>query len=298
MAAQTRTAMQRAILSLWILSALPLILGFLGALHPVGDSMAVFRPPFTVAFTVASLLALLFRIRIGWIGICAAILCALGMIGYSNLLNISWDEDFSVYQKNLNFRLPDTGPVVADIIATGAGAVTLQEVPDRLLPILDALSETYPHSAVCDFHPRVGGVAILTKAPIEERLCLDGQGFLAVRVIAPDGLPLWIVSIHMHWPYPYRQAEQLERILPVLEGLDGRVVIGGDFNMPPWGHSVRQIRDATRTARTWSPLSTFPRFQPLAPMPIDQVFAPGGGSLEKRGLLGSDHHGILARVGF
>ena len=206
------------------------------------------------------------------------------VINPTNRTNFSGDGAFQLYQKNLNFRMADRRPVVADIQSSDAHAVTLQEVPERLLPILNDLAESYPHKATCSFHPRVGGVAVLTQAEIEEIVCLEGQGVLAARITAPDGLPLWIVSIHLHWPYPYRQAEQLHTVLPALEALQGRVVIGGDFNMVPWGYATRRIRRATNTARTWSPLSTFPRFQPLAPMPIDLVFAPGGGAVQKRGL--------------
>ena len=90
------------------------------------------------------------------------------------------------------------------------------------------------------------------------------------------------------------QAEQLARILPVLANLEEPMLVAGDLNMVPWSHALRTLSRATGTNRAGA---VFPTFRKLgAPLPIDHVYAPGGGQATPRPLLGSDHNGVLAEV--
>jgi len=78
------------------------------------------------------------------------------------------------------------------------------------------------------------------------------------------------------------------------------MLIAGDFNMVPWGSSVRSIAKAAESERIGGYVTTFPAFGGLAPLAIDHVLIPKGGQgqIETRPLLGSDHLGLVARFSF
>jgi endonuclease/exonuclease/phosphatase (EEP) superfamily protein YafD len=120
-----------------------------------------------------------------------------------------------------------------------------------------------------------------------------------MQVVVPDSQgekPVWMVSIHLHWPWPYTQADHVATLLPVLAELEGPVVMAGDFNMVRWADSVRRMGAAARSLPAGPSAGTYTGFDPIMRLPIDHAFAPGGGRLELRPALGSDHLGLLARL--
>ncbi len=283
---------------LWILfgfAALGLAAGFLGALHPAGDAFAVLRLQFGAA---AVLLALLLRLAGARAGLVLAALVS-GAVAPGVWAGYAAEEapggGLTLYQKNLSFRMADPAAVVEDIRAVGPDMVTLQEVTERNLAVLTVLADTLPTQHVCPF-ARVGGVAVASRFPAVagSATCAGGRGLAAVQVETPEG-PVWLVSIHLHWPWPYRQPDQIADLVPVLQSLDGPVVLGGDFNMVPWGHALRRIERATATRRAGPAHDTFPHFRAV-PLAIDHVLAPRGGTVLPRPMLGSDHRGLVLRV--
>ena len=133
----------------------------------------------------------------------------------------------------------------------------------------------------------------MSRWPLSQGYCSPHRTVAAARVAHPDG-PLWAVSVHLVWPYPHEQAEMLDRALPFLQGIEGRAVVAGDFNMVPWGQSVRRIARATGTERVG------PLFHTIEvegfPLAIDHVYSNGRGTVARRPLLGSDHAGLVARL--
>ena len=126
--------------------------------------------------------------------------------------------------------------------------------------------------------------------------CEAASGMAAMQVETPDG-PVWVVSLHLHWPYPMGQAAQVRSLVPQLESLSGPVVLGGDFNMVPWSHAMRVIARATASKRIGVPQYSLP-LKRLYTLPIDHVLVNRNAKpaiTEKRPLLGSDHFGVLAR---
>ncbi|WP_039018178.1 endonuclease/exonuclease/phosphatase family protein [Halocynthiibacter namhaensis] len=276
------------------------LFSFAGMLHPLGDSLAVFRWHLAGAIVVVCLIAAPKQGQERWVW------AAVALPAFAAFAQITWqgswitgtsDFDYQIYQKNMSFRMGDTRSLQEDILATGADFVTLQEVDQDNRQLLKGLSETHPTQAFCDF-ARVGGVAVATHFPRTELpvVCDAGSGMVAMQVQTHYGT-LWLASIHLHWPYPYGQAGQVDRLLPGLESLDGAVLIAGDFNMVPWSHTLRQIAQATTSRRAGNVLYTFPMKDGLITLPIDHVLVPGHFATESqlRHLLGSDHLGVLAR---
>lgn len=279
-----------AVLGLILAVGLALGLGFLGAIHPAGDSLAVFRAQLAGALAVLSVGALALRMRrVGGVGL------LLGLVaGVPVLLAFAGEGQpgaFRHYQKNLLFRNESLAAAEADLRAVAPDFVTLQEVSRRNAPILLSLSDVLPTHHFCRF-ASVGGVAVLSRFPAvpDSRTC--AAGLAAVQVITPQG-PVWVVSIHLHWPWPFRQAAQVDGLIPVLADLDGPKVVGGDFNMVPWSSVMRRMSRAAGMELATPAHGTLPRFGPLVPLPIDHVLTPAGGQSAPRPAAGSDHWGLL-----
>ncbi len=281
-----------------ICSAALLTASFMGALHPAGDSLAVFRSYLALALLACGLILFAFRRR--WRGGIALLFAII------SLPPLYWPDSragafatsgsgLSLYQKNMLFRMPDPAVLGRDILTRAPDFVTLQEVSGVNLAILDELGTAYPSRQFCSF-ASVGGVAVAARWPMVEGsgICAEHDGLAAMRVNMPDG-PVWVVSIHLHWPWPHSQSEQVGRLLPLLAGLSGAKVIGGDFNMVPWSYRMRQIARRTGTNRLGPAHITLIKSNGWLRVPIDHVLVSGTGRVERLPLLGSDHFGLLAR---
>lgn len=284
---------------------LALASGFAGRWHPAGDSLAVFRLQFAVAALLVALVLAVLAPQ-GWRFALAA-LVVLGLVlpaasGYAGLGVEPGNGTVSgsalrLYQKNMNYLTADVEHIAADIRASGADVVTLQEVSPRNRALMALLAGDYPSQAFC---PRrgVGGMAVLSRLSLagdEGAVC--GSGLTALRLMGPRGA-FWAVSVHLFWPWPYRQAEEAAALAGVLAGLDGPVLVGGDFNMVPWGASVRGMARAAGAHVAGPTRTTFTALGRLFPLPIDQVLLPEGwqGANTLRPELGSDHRGLLTDI--
>lgn len=267
-----------------------------GALHPIGDSLAVFR--FHIALVALFSAYVLFRLFYPRLALVIVVLslAASGAIVNSYRSHHMHNLDYVLYQKNLSFRLENPQPVISDIQFLNPHFITLQEVTQRNQLVLKGLETSHPTQLHCKFG-RVGGVALASRFPAvkDSAFCSEKKGLAAIQVTTPDG-PVWLVSIHLHWPFPFHQASHVQNLLPELSALTGPVVLAGDFNMVPWSYTMTQIETATRTTRVGKTNGTF-LLEGMIMIPIDHVLAPSNcaGENSTLDLLGSDHHGVLAR---
>ena len=288
--------MRRLIVAVFWVSLVLLAASFGGAAHPGGDSLAVFRHWWAVSLGISSLLILRGQWRIGALGAFATVLGAAPMaIGYLEQ-NRPEAGAYALYQKNLRYDGGDRAGIIDDILAMAPDFVTLQEVsrPNRV--IFDTLAKQFASSLYCDF-TGVGGVAVLSRWPAVEgaRTCAGNQGVAAMQVRTPAG-PVWVVAVHLHWPYPHAQPQQVARLMGELAVLEGPIVLGGDFNMVPWSSTLRKFERATGSQRAGRVYRTFVHKGSPLRLPIDHVLVPGGrGVSALRPLLGSDHFGVLLR---
>jgi endonuclease/exonuclease/phosphatase (EEP) superfamily protein YafD len=279
-----------------ILLGLLLCLSYLGGLHPVGDSFAVLRMPLAAGVALAVTWTAWPRF-VRW-PLAVLALVVMAQVPLARFASPS-PGDFTVYQKNLWFANPELMALSREIRRSEADVVTLQEVSDTSRFMTSLLAPDYPHQAICRFPENVY-LAVVSRHPLlSEPVCSVSRGLAAVQVAAPGG-PVWVVSVHLQWPWPFDQGRQVAEMEALLAGLDGPVVIGGDFNMVPWGASVRRLARAAQVTRAGPLHPSFrlalPGLPAGVPLPIDHVYAPGGGQVELRPLIGADHHGLLARV--
>jgi len=272
------------------------IAGFGGGVHPVGDSLAVFRMPLAVICGLAGLWAL----RVGAMRMAASALVP-GLVAAIALADSYWQgtqagrPSYTLYQKNLLYLGLDNAATAVHIQNSDADFVTLQEVGARTEAVVNILSETYPSSAACGAK-KASRVVAMSRFPRTSAEPVCRRGFVAIQVQSPDG-PVWVVSVHLPWPYPHPQVQFARPMEPLLENLNGLKVLGGDFNMVPWGNAPRRLARAGQVQQAGPARGTYDLLRAL-PLPIDQVFASGGGSVEAQPKLGSDHRGLLAQVWF
>lgn len=271
-------------------------LGYLGAWHPAGDSFAVFRVPLAAVFALLVIWSPWPR----WLRwpLAAAALVALAQVAAQRLdvYGEPSDQDFTLYQQNLLFSRKEDAQWLGIVAENAPDMITLQEVSARNKTLLSALAASHPYQQYCDFGT-VGGVAVLSRFPAVpgSGFCAGRNGLAAIQVETDHG-PVWLVSVHLHWPWPYGQAAQVDRLLPVLAQLEGHIIIGGDFNAVGWSHSVARIARAIDGDRVHHSGATF--YLPLIGMPvtIDHVLTSPAFSQAARSMpkAGSDHHGVLA----
>lgn len=290
---------RNALLTLNLLPLAGLAAGFAGRLHPALDSVAAFR--LHIALAAASLWALAWLLRARNAKRVGTVSLAMAVLGLTTTLIPAVPPEVTMlrgYSQNLRFSNPSLDQVEAAIRASEADFVLLQEVNQDNFALLSALEDRYPTRIVCDFRG-VGGVAILTDLPVfGQEHCIPGEGLAWVEVQVPDGL-VTLASLHLGWPWPYRQAGHVQRLLPKLQALPGRVILAGDFNMAPWGASVARVAEATHTAVVPGLRLTFDR-DPLWPgLPLDHVLMHRSlaARVQMLGKLGSDHSALLAEIG-
>ncbi len=284
--------MRAGVSLLVILAALPLLGGYLGGLHPLGDSLAVFRLQGAGLLAVLAAIALFTgAATVGRLGMVLALVAGVP-VAWSYQGAGAPGTDLRLYQKNMLFRNDDLSGLQADIRAAAPDVLTLQEVSDPNKALMADLADTLPHQLWCPF-AAVGGTAVATRLPPIPGQTVCAPGLAAMKVTGPKG-PLWLVSIHLHWPWPYGQPAHVAALLPALQEMEAPVVMAGDFNMVRWSDALAALRHATGTDHAGPVRGTYTGFQPWLTLPIDHVLSPGGGTMETRPGLGSDHLGLLA----
>ncbi|WP_425101252.1 endonuclease/exonuclease/phosphatase family protein [Tropicibacter sp. S64] len=269
--------------------------GFAGALYPLGDSLAVFREPLLVFFALAVIWSDGPR-RVRWP------LAALAMGALVPHLPLPGPQGpsrggITVFQQNLLWDREDRNGLLALIRETQPDVLLLQELSPRNEALLRILRQDYPHQQVCP-SGKVGE-AVLSRLPVVagSGLCSRRDGIAALQVETAQG-PVWMVSLHVTWPWPFPQAAQVDGVLPHLEALDGPVVLAGDFNSVGWSHTLARIAAATRTERIGRYTRSFTLPYLHLPIGIDHMLAPRGTAFTRQQTprLGSDHLGQIVRL--
>ena len=296
-----------AVLAASVLSV-GLLFSFAAPLSPLADSVAHFRLHLLGCLTI--LIPLLSILRAGRVAAGAgAVILVAALVG----LRPAWPMagataktrgEITILQLNLLYRNLSPEAVLALIDREKPDVIAFQEVSRANRPLLEALRENYPHQQLCAF-AGVGGVAVLSRpppAPGAARGCAKEGGLAWLRVATPKG-PVTAASLHLHWPYPFGQREQIDRLAPLFNTLPAPVLLGGDFNAAPWSHAAARVAQSTRTRilpglRFTFHFSLQRRSLPIG-MPIDHVLADpvfSPASLSVSEPVGSDHRAVTARL--
>lgn len=224
------------------------------------------------------------------------------------------EADLLLYQKNSFFRNATPDALAADIVSSGADVVTLQELSRQNSALYEYLEEEYPLRHACRYQR--WSVAVMARLPAGPAapVCSEQGRFAALQVMTDKGA-VWIVSLHLYWPWPHPGWDHGRALAAEVAALDGPVIVAGDFNTVAWSATVRRLARAAGSAvigpsraslrvdlwgvlsnrAGWTGLQAHAAGPRYIPMPIDHVLAPAG-QVEHRPLLGSDHEGLLARI--
>lgn len=279
------------------MAGLALAVGVGGAVHPMGDSWAVFRVEIAVVFAL-SVIWTDWSKQIRW-GLAGLVFGLLGWHVLQSRAAALVQSDLTLFQQNLLFDRADGGaPILAMIQKTAPDFIVFQEVSDRNRPILKQLRGDYPFQQDCPLASNLGE-AVLSRHPMVAGtgFCSRRDGLAAMQVRTPDG-PVWIGSVHLSWPWPKGQAAQVDQILPDMARLTGPAVLAGDFNAVAWSHTVARIGAATGTTRRGPFRATFhlPVFG--LPVGLDHVLTSPDFSamVQRTPKAGGDHHGSLTHL--
>lgn len=278
-----------------VTAVLVLCASFLGAVHPVGDSLAMFRDWIAYGVVGVGALALLVRVwRLGGVAVAVGVAAVVHLASFNTLHTPTpvAQADLVVYTKNLAARWGDLDAVANDVAAMEADVVLLQELVAENMDALPTVLPNHPYQHICRFS-EWGAMAVASRYPLSETGCTEHRSLAHAVVDAPSG-PVWVASVHQVWPYPRDQAALLPDILRAIALSHPRRVVAGDFNMVPWGNSVRQIMQAGGLQRISLLLDTI-EVRGVG-FPIDHVLTDGNGTTSLRGRLGSDHAGLSARI--
>jgi len=304
------------------------ILGFLNMLHPLLDSLSHFRVYFLFLILIILLLVSFFhekRITLIYFGF-----IIMGLYYFYWLLQpfqvTSMDMNKTNHLKHLQFNLNFKNHRVSDLKEflkeNSIDIVTLQEVTSKHQKILEEMQYepftiefskdypyvsrkkgAYPYQQYCEFQS-VGGLAILSKYPInqEKSICMKGEGLLSSQLII-HGQRINVVSLHLYWPFPYSQAEQVAKIKEVFRHVKAPLLIAGDFNAVSWSHSVKEIEEASSTqvvnGLRWSiDLKKDLPFIPFMKLSIDHTLLSSEFEVNNIYVVkdfGSDHFPILTK---
>lgn len=286
--------MTRGLSLLTLIATLPVVAGYLGAWHPIGDSLAVFRFQAALILILVAAFSIPRRARwAGWTGLIIAI-GALAPLLWAYLGPAKAGTDLRLYQKNMLYNNASLNKLEQDIRATDPDVLTLQEVsyPNRAL--LKQVEDILPHQLWCPGE-RIGSVAVATRLePVpNQKVCQDGLA--ALKVNGPKGT-FWLISVHVGWPWPYYQQDHLARHDLAFQEMEAPIVIAGDFNMVMWSDAMEAVRYMTGTIPAGPVRGTYTGFAPWLVLPIDHILAPNGGRIETRPGLGSDHLGLLGEL--
>lgn len=208
-------------------------------------------------------------------------------------------RDVRLVQFNSLFNNPKPDFSANWILEQNPDIVTLQEVSKQSRLIIDTLQPKLPYAVVCRF-ATVGGVAVVSRFPIVQNSCVEGQGLVWIQV-SIQGKLLTVASLHLHWPWPYRQWQQLERLQIAFAGMPKPILLAGDFNAAPWSGAIQKVASATDTKVVPGIRLTLrmgpPPLGPIAFVPIDHILIPTGfhvRSIKRGPPIGSDHHPLVA----
>lgn len=294
--------------------SVPLALGFLSHLHPFFDSFAHLRIHLAALLILLSLPLLASRhwkpgttALVVATAALATVLPASAFFG-PNPVNAAGGPDapravYRLLHLNLRYDSPEHARMLSVVGRANPDAILLNEVSEQWLPALDRLTAAYPFRLVCGSESPYGGVAVLSRRPFDSSRspsCFGGS--LAIASVNFGGQPVDLASLHLTWPWPFRQAEEIDDLAPGLAGLAPSAILLGDLNATSWSAAVERVATTggltqIRSIRpTWFAIGLPKAMRPWLGLGIDHAFAKGDVVVDQLAIgpdAGSDHLPLL-----
>ena len=212
-----------------------------------------------------------------------------------------------LYSANVFYLNTDTAVIRRSIEAADADIVILIELASDPALNIDALLAGYPHRAASMRLDQTRGPSrslIASRWPLIVRADPpDGLHAVAATVRTPLG-PVNVVGAHLTRPWPFQhswgQISQTMALDALVEGLDGAVIVAGDFNSVSSARIGKQVRRDLGLHPAPGFPGTWPGGLPSAVgITIDQVYASSELAFVSRRLgrpTGSDHRPVVTGI--
>lgn len=207
---------------------------------------------------------------------------------------------YRLLQMNLRFNNPSPEKVLSLIGSTQPDVITFEETSRMWEDKLSLIAHAYPYRVSCG---GIFGAMILSRRPFAEGSETEchGSGTLATARVDLGGVTIDVAAVHLGWPWPLRQVNQIDGLSAPLSALGEDAIMAGDCNAAAWSAAVKRlagkggfsIMPSVGPTWLWRRLPDTLRFMGL---PIDQVFSKGGVTIlsaSKLAPAGSDHLPIL-----
>ena len=219
------------------------------------------------------------------------------------------EEDLPQYklmQLNLRYDNREQAEVIRLIAREAPDVITLQEASNDWRARLRAIEARYPYNVYCSSSKRIGGVAILSRRPFAlgtTPQCV-GDSLMGLARIDFGGRSALVASVHLDWPWPFKQAANVEEMAPFLVRLGGPMILAGDFNAAPWSQTLKGVSESSGThlveglRPSWLINGTLAHAARWIGLPIDHVLVSARISADMIDTLapvGSDHLPMLMR---
>jgi endonuclease/exonuclease/phosphatase (EEP) superfamily protein YafD len=211
--------------------------------------------------------------------------------------------EFEFLSFNVLADNPRSAELVEAIVANPPDVALIMETPG-VEAYLSRLAEVLPYRIGCA-SSETCDISLHSRFPLEAGAVMDllplGRERVVTGRIVVDGQPVTIVGVHLTKPYYDNTADiELYRVDGVLRGIEGPVVLAGDFNSASWFEPMSRVGRRHGLTPGPSQPATWPvRLGPLG-VPIDNVFTRGTAqliTLEAGENYGSNHRPLWARVG-
>jgi len=231
----------------------------------------------------------------------------LGDTGTATAATGTHGSAISLITYNVHFSLKPSAWTRKWLDGRPADIVALQEVSRPLAEELRKPTSAYPYRVVLDSGgDGIAGVALLSSVPILEhrqfRPADDAWPTIIARLAYGNGREGWIVVLHARNPItPFGNALRsvlFETLAGPVAGLDGSVVVVGDFNATPYTPALRTfVRSAGLTSACRFQGSYPARARGLG-LPIDHVLVRNARitGLGTGRWFGSDHRALKAEL--
>lgn len=308
----SRPLFARALSSGAYLLALVLLATLPTRLHPVFDSLSQFRVHLAfllVAIAIGALLAGAWRAGIAGL-LCVGLLAA---ATYPYLPLLPADATASgrtvrIAQFNTLYRNGETERAARILRAADPDVIMLEEATNGPRALANLLRKDYPVQARCG-RAGVSGATVLSRLPAAETqpiACLNSHALSAIRLTVGEST-ITFAAFHGQWPWPYAQAETIDRLSRDLATLQHPLIIAGDFNAAPWAEGVQQVaritgtRPAAGLRPTWLTARLPDALRPWLGLPIDHVLVSDDLrmiAVRRLDFAGSDHLPVVADIAY
>ena len=294
---------------------MPLFVVAASALSGVGhrwpDVLAQFvAPALAASFVLTLVLVIIGWRRLGLVGAGVSVLLLVAVWPQWATPRAAPEKDAPVirlYSANLWARNQNVAAIEHSIQRANADIVVLVEVGDAPGAHLDRILAGYPHVVRTERFDRPSGAAL---SLIASRFPLQWVGPWAPGVSSVAGVAetpigrMNIIGVHLTrpWPYQYQwsQLNQVQSLSTFRKGLDGPVVMAGDFNSISSARVGRRVQDQMGMIPAGGWPGTWPSaLPPMLGVTIDQVWRSRELTFVSRRLghpTGSDHRPVITEI--